>query len=114
MMSAGNLALVEMREVMRKSGGREGGSSSVRQDSPFPDSQRGYSFSTLDDKDSEILSLARDCPITLLSISEKMDISFVECLERAKRLQRLGLLVKTDDSPRYGGLHLYVATRRKD
>ncbi|MCK5291233.1 MAG: hypothetical protein KAR39_04345 [Thermoplasmata archaeon] len=71
------------------------------------------SLSRIDDRDSEILSLARDRPITVLSISEKMDASLVECLHRARRLQRIGLLMKLDDSSPHGRLHLYVATQRR-
>ncbi len=109
-MSAGNLALAEMREVMRKSGGREGGSSPVRQDSLFPDSQRGYSFSTLDDKDSEILSLTTDCPMTLTRIAMETDISFVECLRRVRDLQRIGLIKRVGDLSEPAELYLYAAT----
>jgi len=101
---------------MKGSGEKGGDSSGANKGVQSPRGKHilsALSLSRIDDKDSEILSLAGDRPTTVLSISEKMDVPFVECLRRAKRLQRIGLLSKLDDSSPHGRLHLYVATQRK-
>ena len=101
---------------MKESGGRGEGSSEGRQDNLFTAGKSVFSTpssSRLDRKDLEILSHARDGPTTLLSVSQKTEISFVECLHRAKRLQRMSLLKKLDDSPRSDGLYLYLAVQRE-
>ena len=87
-----------------------------RKDSPSVRGKRvpsTPSLSRIDDRDSEILSLAREGPTTLLRISEKMDISFVECLRKAARLQQMGLLRRLDDAPRVNGLHSYIAAKKR-
>lgn len=101
---------------MKESGGRGEGSSEGRQDNLLTASKSVFSTpssSRLDRKDLEILSHAGDGARTLLSVSEKTEMSFVECLHRAKRLQGMGLLKKLDDSPRSDGLFLYLAVRRE-
>ncbi|MCK5292402.1 MAG: hypothetical protein KAR39_10350 [Thermoplasmata archaeon] len=101
---------------MRKNGGRENqipmsreGDSSI---TGIPNPPL-LSSSKLGDADSEILSLASGCPITLISVSRKMDIPFVECLSRAKKLEEMGLLERLEGPSRPGGLLLYLATRGK-
>ena len=96
---------------MVRDGGREKDSSPVHQNSPAEVVQRGSSFSTLDDTDLEILSLTSSHPATLLKVCEKADISFVECLSRARRLQQKGLLKEVDGACGSAGMHLYVATQ---
>lgn len=100
---------------MNESGERGGGSQGAYKGVQSPRGKRVLppSLSRIDDRDSEILSLARDRPTTVLSISEKMDLSLVECLHRARELQRIGLLMKLEDPSPHSGLHLYVATQRK-
>jgi hypothetical protein len=71
-----------------------------------------FSSPKLDDRDKEILSLVRDRPSTLLSISDKTNIPFVECLFRARNLQHRGLLRKLSDTCNANGLYLYVAEER--
>lgn len=101
---------------MRKNGGREDripksreGDSSI---AGIPDPP-AFSSSKLGDTDSEILSLASGCPITLRSLSKKMDIPFAECLSRAKKLEEMGLLERLEGPSRPRGLRLYLATRGK-
>jgi hypothetical protein len=96
---------------MQMTGGREGGSSPLRQDGQSQGVLRGISSSKIDRKDVEMLSIATDRPRTLLNICEKMDISFVECLRRASRLQRMGLLEKVGSVSEPAVLYLYVATK---
>jgi hypothetical protein len=91
------------RECAPSEGYQDDPSSTPKQNSPIPPS------SVLDDKDSEILSLTRDRPTTMLSISERMDISFIECLHRIQRLQRMDLLKRIEGKRHTAGLHLYVA-----
>lgn len=102
-----------MRLSMKEDGEREeacfegcqaGLSSTPKLDSPAPSSL------VLDDKDSKILSLTRDRPTTMLNMSEKMDVSFVECLHRVQRLRRMGLLKRIEGEHHTAGLHLYAAT----
>lgn len=50
--------------------------------------------------------------MTVLSISKKMEISFVECLSRATKLKEMGLLRRASDARDDDGLFLYVAGRR--
>ncbi len=88
-------------------GYRDAPSSTPKSDSP------ASSSSVLDDRDSKILSLTRDRPTTMLNMSEKMDISFVECLHRVQRLQRMGLLKRIEGERHTAGLHLYAATHGK-
>ncbi len=71
------------------------------------------SSSKLGGTDSEMLSLASGCPITLMSVSRKMDIPFVECLSRAEKLEEMGLLERLEGPSRPRGLLLYLATRGK-
>lgn len=71
-----------------------------------------FSSPKLDDRDLEILSLVRDRPSTLLSISDRTNIPFVECLFRARTLQQRGLLRKLSDTCDANGLYLYVAEER--
>ena len=85
-------------------GYRDGPSSTPKSNSPAPSS------SVIDDRDSKILSLTRDRPTTMLNMSERMDISFVECLHRVQRLQRMGLLKRIEGEHHTAGLHLYAAT----
>lgn len=87
---------------------REGGSSTTGTPNP-----PALSSSKLGDTDSKILSLASGCPITLMSLSEKTDIPFVECLSRAKKLEEMGLLERLEGPSRPRGLRLYLATRGK-
>ena len=101
---------------MRKNRGREDriptsreGDSSV---SGIPNPP-ALSSSKLGDIDSEILSLASGCPITLMRLSKKIDIPFVECLSRAKKLEEMGLLERLEGPSRPRGLRLYLATRGK-
>lgn len=61
-----------------------------------PNSILAHSSSVLDDEDSNIISLTKDRQTTLLSVSERMDIFFVECLHRVQRLQRMGLLKRIE------------------
>jgi len=101
---------------MKESGGGEENSQKAVQGPPSSAVESilsPLSSTRLDKRDSEILSLARDRPTTLVNISERMDISFVECLERAQRLQRMGLLRKLDDPLRSDGLFLYLAVQRE-
>ena len=101
---------------MRKNGGREDRIPLSREgDTPktgIPNPLE-LSSSKLGDTDSEILSLASGCPITLMSVSRKMDIPFIECLSRAKKLEEMGLLERLEGPSRPGGLRLYLATRAK-
>ncbi|MEE9223401.1 MAG: hypothetical protein V3U51_01450 [Thermoplasmata archaeon] len=48
-----------------------------------------------------------------MSVSRKMDIPFIECLSRAKKLEEMGLLERLEGPSRPGGLLLYLATRGK-
>jgi len=101
---------------MKGSGGGKEDRQRVVQGPPSSTNESSFSplsSSRLDNRDWEILSLARDRPTTLVNISERMDISFVECLERAKRLLRMDLLRKLDGSPRPDGLFLYLAVQRE-
>ncbi len=101
---------------MKGSGGGKEDRQRVVQGPPSSTNESSFSplsSSRLDNGDREILSLARDCPVTMLSISEKTEMSFVECLHRAKSLQRMGLLRKLDGPPRSDGLFLYLAVQRK-
>lgn len=93
---------------MREKGGREGGHSYASQDNSPSVAERGFSSSRLDYKDLEILSLTKSRPITLLSVAQKADMSFIECLKRAERLQRMGLIKKLDDSLCPDGLYSYI------
>lgn len=102
---------------MRKSGGREETSSEGYQDGPSSTPKLNSPIapsSVLDDKDSKILFLARDRPTTLLNISERTDLSFVECLHRARRLKEMGLLKRAGDTRDDDGLFLYIAGRKTD
>jgi hypothetical protein len=90
------------REEASREGYQDGPSSTPKLDSPAPSS------SVLDDRDSKILSLTRDRPTTMLSMSERMEISFVECLHRVQRLQRMGLLKRIESERHTAGLHLYA------
>lgn len=107
---------LELKGSMRGNGGRGEGGSEARQNN-LSTASKGFLFasssSQLDRKDLEILSHARDCPTTLLSVSERTEISFVECLHRANRLQRMGFLRKLEDPSRFGGLFLYIAVERE-
>ena len=101
---------------MRKNGGREDRIAMLCEDDssitgiPNPPV---LSSSKLGDTDSEILSLASGCPTTLMSVSRKMDIPFIECLSRARKLEEMGLLERLEGPSRPGGLLLYLATRGK-
>jgi hypothetical protein len=100
--------------TMRKSGGREGSCSSVPQQIPLPAAQRGFSSSELDSTDQGILSLVRNRPLTVLGISKKMEISFIECLSRATKLKEMSLLKRAGDTRDDDGLFLYIARRKAD
>lgn len=89
-------------EETSSEGYQDGPSSTPKLDSPVPSS------SVLDDRDSKILSLTRNRPTTMLNMSERMDISFVECLHRVQRLQRMGLLKRIEGEHRTAGLRLYA------
>jgi hypothetical protein len=99
---------------MRKTGGREGSCSSEPHQIPNPAAQRGFSSSELDSTDQEILSLVRNRPLTLLTISERMEISFVECLSRATKLKEMNLLTRAGDTRDDDGLFLYIAGRKAE
>lgn len=73
-----------------------------------------FSSPKLDDGDLEILSLVRDRPSTLLSISNRTNIPFVECVLRARTLQQRGLLRKLSDACDANGLYLYGVEERSD
>lgn len=98
---------------MRKSGGREKEKSPVHQGAPHGKFHSGLSSSELDEKDFEMLVLAADGPTTLLHLSEKMDIFFVECLGRARKLRGMGLLKRIETPHRSDGMNLYVTTSGK-
>jgi hypothetical protein len=70
-----------------------------------------FSSPKLDDRDKEILSVVKDRPSTLLKISERTNIPFVETLFRARSLRRRGLLRKLGGECDSNGLYLYVADR---
>lgn len=98
--------------AMKENGEGEETSSEGYQDGPSSTPKFDsliLSSSVLDDRDSKILSHTRSRPATLLSVSEKADMSFVECLKRAKRLQRMGFLKRLDDPSCPDGLYLYIA-----
>ena len=100
---------------MKESEEREGNPSESHKGVQSPRVRNSFStlsFSRIDKRDLEILSLARDSPATLLTLSERMGISFVECLHRARRLLELGLLKRVDSVPGPEGLYLYLATRQ--
>jgi hypothetical protein len=87
------------REVSRSGGG----------DRVQPADPGGFSSPKLDAKDKEILSLVKDRPSTLLAISDKTNIPFVECMFRARQLRQRGLLKKLSETCDANGLYLYVA-----
>lgn len=93
---------------MRKSGGRE---ASRSQQGVLP-AGIAISSSTLDETDVEILSLMRNRPMTILNVAERMDMPFVECLLRARKLWRLELLERVDAEPEEIGLHRYMLKGR--
>ncbi len=97
---------------MKESGERRGDSWGANEGVQSPRGRHVFPppLSRIDDRDSEILSLARDRPITVLSISEKMDVSLVECLHRSGKLQQMGLLKRAEDLPDSDGFYLYIAT----
>ena len=103
----------EMQGYKQKSGGRDKDSSPVHQDVIPTLDQRESSSSGLDKRDKEIISFAGYRPATLLNISEKTDIPFVECLHRTKRLQKMGYLKRVEGAPDSAGLYLYLATRKQ-
>ncbi|TET91581.1 MAG: Lrp/AsnC family transcriptional regulator [Methanomassiliicoccales archaeon] len=98
---------------MEKNGGREKEEIPVHQGAPHGKFHSGLSSSELGEKDSEILSLTTNCPVTMLRISQKTDIPFVECLFRARNLQDMGLLRKLSDKCNAHGLYLYLAEERR-
>lgn len=102
---------------MNVSGGRKEDPQKAAQGTPSSTVESDFSpfsSSQLDNSDSKILSLARDCPVTLLRISRRTDIPFVECLRRAVRLERVGLLEKVGEVSEPAKLHLYVATQEQE
>jgi hypothetical protein len=97
---------------MRKNGERERGPTEARDINPPQESsrrKRALSFSTVGKTDTELLSFFMGRASTVLSASKKVDISFVECLHRAKRLESVGLLKRIDNPPLTRGLYLYIA-----
>lgn len=98
---------------MKKSGGRETGSSPVHHESLPELAKRGSSSSTPDRTDEKILTLATDHPVTLLNISKRVDIPFVEGLRRVRWLEDVGLLKKVGDVSEPATLHLYLTTRQR-
>lgn len=73
----------------------------------------GFSSPKLDQRDREILSTVRGNPMTILRVSEKMHIPFVECLKRARKLLTLNLLERVDAEPEEVGLYRYAARERE-
>lgn len=98
---------------MRKTGGRET-SHSQHRGSLSPEAFGRFSSSSPDKTDSEILSLTGDRPMTILKVAEKIDISFVECLARMRKLWRLNLLERIDVEPEEVGLYRYTATVKEE
>ncbi|TET90462.1 MAG: Lrp/AsnC family transcriptional regulator [Methanomassiliicoccales archaeon] len=97
---------------MRKNGGREKKESPVHQGAPHGKFHGDLSSSTPDGTDEKILTLAADRPVTLLNISKRIDIPFVECLRRVRDLERKGFLERIGDLCEPAQLHLYVATKQ--
>jgi DNA-binding Lrp family transcriptional regulator len=50
----------------------------------------------------------------ILILAEKMDIPFVECLARMRKLWRLNFLERIDAEPREIGLFCYSAAVKKE
>ncbi len=96
---------------MEKNGGRDKRDSPVHQGAPHGKFHSGLSSSELDGTDLRMLTLAGDRPMTVLSMAEGTDISFVQCLRRTKRLQGMDLLERTEDVSN-GGLYLYLSRKR--
>jgi DNA-binding Lrp family transcriptional regulator len=98
---------------MRKPGGREA-SHSQHREYPLPEAFGRCSSSPPDRMDSEILSLIGDRPMTALKVAEKMDMSFIECLARIRKLWVLNLLERIDAEPEENGLYRYSAAVKKE
>lgn len=91
---------------MHKPGGRD--SSCLKdQGVQYPEVSRSISSSPLEEGDTDISSLIEDNPMTILCISEKLDIPFIDCLLRTRRLWRMGLLERIDAEPDSVGLYRY-------
>jgi hypothetical protein len=102
----------EAKESMGKNGEGERGPTEARDINPPQESslrKRALSFSTVGKTDTELLSFFSERASTVKSVSAKVGISFMECLHRAKRLERIGLLKRIGNSPGTSGLYLYLA-----
>lgn len=92
------------REVRTPESSQDGESSEGVLDQPVLSSYH------LKETDAQILEMAAGCPTTLMRIAKSLELPYVECLKRAKRLEERGLLRRLDGPSRPGGLHLYIAT----
>ncbi|MFQ6061353.1 MAG: hypothetical protein ACE5KV_08720 [Thermoplasmata archaeon] len=66
--------------------------------------------STLDDEDSEILSLVRGCPSSLENICNRTGISTEECLRRVENLKQRNLIRELEGPGRPSEIRIYLAT----
>lgn len=104
-------AHIETCRDMRKDGGRDKRDSPVHQGAPHGKFHNALSSSELDATDLRMLTLAGNRPMTVLSMAEGTDISFVHCLRRTKRLQGMDLLERIEDVSN-GGLYRYLSRNR--
>lgn len=95
---------------MEKQGGRESLHSHGHRH-PTPENSGRYSSSHLDEMDVEILSLIKDRPMTILHLSERMDIPFLEGLARMRKLWKMGFLERAHAEDEEIGLYRYSVIR---
>ena len=92
--------------------GREVSGSGGQKGVPSVGFSHHFSSPSIDETDRRILSLTESNPMTILTVAEKMDIPFVECLRRTRKLWRMELLERTDAEPEEVGLYRYSAVER--